>query len=155
MIKPSSKLSILTILALSLATCLFALCFRSYGHMHIRVVDAYTLMPIQGARVIIPDTGAQLTSDSTGSCVFTRIPIQKNRLHQRLLQRDKGECTIIALYAGYRPTVILNTQVEKNAMRNGPTIYMFPSELDDIAVAAIVESPEQEWIVRLVEKYTE
>ena len=56
--------------------------------------------------------------------------------------------------SGYRPTVILNTRVDKDKMRSGPTLYMFPEELDDIPVAAIVESPEQEWIIELVDKYS-
>ena len=140
--------------ALLAAMVLFFSVFRSFGHLHVRVVDAYTLMPIEHAKVIIPDINISRISDSTGSCVFTRIPLRKNNVHQRILKQDWGECTIIALYAGYRPTVILNSQVYKNQMRKGPTIYMFPEELDDIPVAAIVESPSQEWIIELVEKYS-
>ena len=140
--------------ALLAAMVLFFSVFRSFGHLHVRVVDAYTLMPIEHAKVIIPDINISRISDSTGSCVFTRIPLRKNNVHQRILNQDWGECTIIALYAGYRPTVILNSQVYKNQMRKGPTIYMFPEELDDIPVAAIVESPSQEWIIQLVEKYS-
>lgn len=136
------------------AVCLLISCLGSYGHLHIRVVDAYTLMPIDGARVIIPDIDKTLLSDSTGSCIFTGIPIRKNSLHQRLLSQNWGECTIISLYDGYRPTVMLNTRVDKNQMRSGPTVYMFPEELDDIEVAAIVESPDEEWISQLVEKYS-
>lgn len=142
------------IAALLAAAALFLCCFRNYGHLHIRVVDAYTLLPVEGAKVIIPDVKRALISDSTGSCVFSGIPIRENNLHQRLLPQDWGECTVIALYSGYRPTVILNTRVDKNKMRNGPTVYMFPEELDDIEVAAIVESPDNEWISQLVEQYS-
>ncbi len=154
MIKFKKFMPVLICLLLSLAVWLFLACFRSYGHLHIRVVDAYTLMPVEGARVIIPDAEIIHISDSTGSCFFTGIPIRKNSLHQRLVPQDWGECTIIALYEGYRPTVILNTRVDKDKMRNGPTVYMFPEELDDIEVAAIVESPDDEWISQLVEKYS-
>lgn len=155
LIRLLKRSSILIILMCAAVICVFAVCFRSYGHMHIRVVDAYTLIPIEGAQVIIPDTGSKLISDNTGSCIFTGIPLHKNHLHQRILQQDCGECTIIALYDGYRPTVILNARVEKGRMRNGPTMYMFPNELDDTNVAVIVESPDEEWIMRLVEKYAD
>jgi len=128
--------------------------FNGFGHLHIKVVDAYTLMPIENAAVIIPDVNKSLLSDSSGSCIFTGIPIRKNALQNRLLSQDWGECTIVSLYEGYRPTVILHAQVEKNIMRNGPTIYMFPEELDDIDIASIVESPDDEWLSQLVEKYS-
>ena len=155
MLRNSKKLLVLLIMvALSASVLAFLYCFKSYGHLHIRVVDAYTLMPVAGAKVIIPDADMTATSDNTGSCVFNGIPIRKNNLHHRLLQYEWGECTVIAMTSGYRPTVILNTRVDKDKMRSGPTVYMFPEELDDIPVAAIVESPEQEWIIELVDKYS-
>ena len=154
LIKLKRIIPVFLIIALFSALSLFFYCFRSYGHLDIRVVDAYTLMPLEGARVIIPDAERMIISDSTGSCVFTGIPIRKNNLHQRLVPYTWGECTIIALYSGYRPTVILNARVDKDQMRSGPTVYMFPEELDDIEVAAIVESPDDEWISQLVEKYS-
>lgn len=128
--------------------------FNGFGHLHIKVVDAYTLMPLENAAVIIPDVNKSLLSDSSGSCIFTGIPIRKNNLQNRLVSQNWGECTIISLYEGYRPTVILHAQLEKNIMRNGPTIYMFPEELDDIEIASIVESPDDEWLSQLVEKYS-
>ncbi len=136
------------------AAAVLVCCICGFGHLHVRVVDAYTLMPIQNAKVIIPDTGKMLMSDSSGSCIFTGIPIRKNNLHNKLVRQNWGECTIISLYDGYRPTVIFNTRVDKNIMRSGPTVYMFPEELDDIEIAAIVESPDNKWISRLVEKYS-
>ena len=154
MIKLKKLFPVLFCLILSLAAWLFLFCFRNYGHLHIRVVNAYTLMPVEGVRVVIPDAEKELVSDNTGSCVFTGMPIRKNSLHQRLVPQDWGECTVIASYGGYRPTVILNVRVDKDKMRNGPTVYMFPEELDDIEVAAIVESPDDEWLAQLVEKYS-
>jgi len=154
LIKLKRTIPVILIILLFAAVSLFLYCFKSYGHLDIRVVDAYTLMPLEGARVIIPDAERMIISDSTGSCVFTGIPIRKNNLHQRLVPQAWGECTVIALYSGYRPTVILNTRVDKDQMRSGPTVYMFPEELDDIEVAAIVESPDNEWISQLVEKYS-
>lgn len=138
------------------ASSVFALVrlFNGFGHLHIKVVDAYTLMPLENAAVIIPDVNKSLLSDSSGSCIFTGIPIRKNNLQNRLVSQNWGECTIISLYEGYRPTVILHAQLEKNIMRNGPTIYMFPEELDDIEIASIVESPDDEWLSQLVEKYS-
>ena len=144
---------ILLCIAVSSVVVLIRL-FNGFGHLHIKVVDAYTLMPIENAAVIIPDVNKSLLSDSSGSCIFTGIPIRKNALQNRLLSQDWGECTIVSLYEGYRPTVILHAQVEKNIMRNGPTIYMFPEELDDIDIASIVESPDDEWLSQLVEKYS-
>ena len=145
---------LIVIISLFISVLVFLSCFKSYGHLHIRVVDAYTLMPVAGARVIIPDADMTVISDNTGSCIFNGIPIRKNNLHHQLVHYDWGECTVIAMISGYRPTVILNTRVDKDKMRSGPTVYMFPEELDDIPVAAIVESPEQEWIIELVEKYS-
>ena len=144
---------ILLCIAVSSVVVLIRL-FNGFGHLHIKVVDAYTLMPLENAAVIIPDVNKSLLSDSSGSCIFTGIPIRKNALQSRLISQNWGECTIISLYEGYRPTVILHAQVEKNIMRNGPTIYMFPEELDDIDIASIVESPNDEWLSQLVEKYS-
>lgn len=155
MLTNSKKLlTILMAVLLLVSMLVFLYCFKDYGHLNVRVVDAYTLMPLKGAKVIIPDVHMAAESDNTGSCVFTGIPIRKNILHYRLIQYDWGECTIIATAAGYRPTVILNTRVDKDKMRSGPTVYMFPEEQDDIPVAPIVESPDMEWIIKLVEKYS-
>lgn len=142
------------IIALVCAAGVFFACFGSYGHLHIRVVDAYTLTPLRGARVIIPDIDKVIFSDDTGSCVFTGIPIRTNSLHRRLLAQSWGECTVISICEGYRPTVNLHTRVEKGRMRSGPAIYMFPEELDDIEVAVTAESPDEEWISELIEEYS-
>lgn len=155
LIKTRKLIPIIVFLFLAGAAFVFTKCFMSYGHLNIRVVDAYTLAPIEGAAVTVADVNKTLYSDSSGSCIFTGIPIRVNSLHQRLIPQAWGECTVISVFDGYRPTVILDTHVEKDRMRNGPTVYMFPKELDDIEVAAIVESPDNEWIAQLVEKYSE
>lgn len=148
-----SKIGLFIALLLTCTAVIFISSKLSYGHLHIRVVDAYTLEPLSGATIVIADTNKSSISDKTGSCIFTGVPIQANSLHQHLVSQSWGECTILAEYEGYRPTVILHAQVEKNQMRNGPTVYMFPTETDDIEVAVIAESPKDEWINQLVEKY--
>lgn len=135
------------------AAALFAagMAARSRGGLSIRVVDAYDLTPVKNAEIIIPSAGIFTETDASGLAAAT-LPIIKNGPQEKALSQWWGECTIIAGCPGYRPTVMLYAHVYRDKLRRA-VIYLFPEDKDGEEIITIAESPDEEWIKALVEKY--
>ena len=59
---------------------LFYLGRQSYGHLCIYVADAYTLSPLGGAVIVLPESGLQAETDEFGKADFFNVPVVKNRI---------------------------------------------------------------------------
>lgn len=134
---------------LSAAFILWRCLSGSYGHMYIRTVDAYTLSPLEGVRIFLPESGISATTDASGAAYITGIPVAKNPFSQRRVMQDWGECTVIALCDGYIPYALFYSHIYENRVQR-PVLYLFPEDSEEVRVTAVVESPDEEWILELI-----
>ena len=128
---------------------------KEYGHIRVSAVDAYTLNPIEGVMVVLPDSGLSAVTGRDGTVLISGIPIEKDRQQNRLLELHAGECTLLAYADGYLPYALLYMQVYPETIRKGPTLYMFPEGESSADIISVVETPEYSWIRELLAKYSE
>ena len=126
----------------------------SYGHLRIKVVDAYNLIPIEKALVSIAESDASLVTDASGVVFFQGLPLKTEKAKFGIPKKDWDECTLICQKEGYRPSVLFYAQVYKNKVRR-LTLYLFPEELDDTEIITISETPDEEWVKELVNNYSQ
>lgn len=146
----------LTLCAAAAITALF-LYFsqKEYGHIRVSAVDAYTLSPVEGAIILLPDYDLQARTGKDGTVLISGIPVERHFQQNELLAMEAGECTLLAYAEGYLPYALLYTQVYPGSVRQGPTLYLFPEGEDDIDIISVVETPEYSWIRKLLEKYSD
>ncbi len=128
---------------------------KEYGHIRVCAMDAYTLNPLEGVTVLLPDSGLSAVTGPNGEALITGIPIEKHRQQNKLLKQVAGECTLLAYADGYLPYALLYMQVNPGTVRSGPTLYMFPVGESSVDIISVVETPEYSWIRELLAKYLE
>ena len=117
------------------------------------VVDAYTLRPLENSTIIIPESGMQAVTDANGKAEFYGIPVEKDMVLNALLPIECGRVTLLVYREGYLPFALFYTQVYENRVRNGPTIYMFPTGTESgLEAITVIEAPAYEWVRELLEK---
>ena len=145
----------IVMVAVVIAAVLFWFYFgRSYGHLRVKVVDAYNLVPIEEAFVSVAEKDASAITDSSGIAYFQGLPLKIQAAKFGIPEKNWDEFTLICQKDGYRPSVLFYTQVYENKVRR-LTLYLFPEELDDTEIITMSESPDQEWIKELVNNYSQ
>ncbi|HMM30313.1 MAG TPA: hypothetical protein PKB13_00910 [Clostridia bacterium] len=133
---------------------IFLLMQKPHGHMEVSVVDAYTLRPLENSTIVIPENGMQAVTDANGKAQFYGIAIEKDATLNALLPMDCGRITLLVYREGYLPFALFYTQLYENRVRNGPTIYMFPTGTESgLEAITVIEAPAYEWVRELLEKY--
>jgi len=143
---------LLILLALAAGLLLWRQAAGRYGHLEVRVVDAYTLSPIEGAWVAIPGQKMAQATDSAGEAAFMGLSIRANPALKGIDAPPFGECALLSTMEGYRPTILFYAHVFEGQVRR-TTIYMFPEEKDDTEIITISETPEEAWLKLFVERY--
>ncbi|MDR0839826.1 MAG: carboxypeptidase-like regulatory domain-containing protein [Christensenellaceae bacterium] len=127
---------------------------REYGHLDVSVIDAYTLQPLAGAVLVVPESDQSARTDFDGRAQIFGVPILRTLAQSKLLPESYGTCTLLVYHEGYVPYALMFLRVPAGQMRNGPTIHMFPEgEGDGLRATTVVESPDYDWVCKLVEKY--
>lgn len=130
--------------------CLFFGAKRSYGHICVYAVDAYSGKAVEGAVVILPESGMQAQTDSDGKAMFFHVPVEKNPLQNRLLEQDFGQSSILCYKEGYHPYALFYAQIPKARVREGPTLYLFP---EGTQAGCVIEAPPEGWVEELIKLY--
>ncbi|HWR18499.1 MAG TPA: hypothetical protein VN608_02685 [Clostridia bacterium] len=133
---------------------LFLLLQKPHGHLEVTVVDAYTLRPLENTSVVIPESGITAVTDANGKALLKGIRVEKDSTLNALLPMDCGRVTLLVYRDGYLPFALFYTQVYENRIRNGPTIYMFPTGTESgIEAITVIEAPAYLWVKELLENY--
>ena len=147
--------------AILLALALFARCGElspareaagKTGGMRVRVVDGYTDKPIEGAEVVVPETGARYHTDARGKTPKLNLPVIRDSEYDLLLENEQGRATLIVFAEGYTPYLLLYARVTPQKEREGPTVRLFPDD-GTLPVFTVIEAPPPEWAEELVDKY--
>lgn len=129
---------VLAVLAAAHVIMLAGFGAKEYGHLAVNVVDAYTLIPVNGAYVACRETGEGAYA-SSGQVKLFSIDAEPKELGA-----GYGEATLVAYAEGYMPSIMLRVHIYAGRVRSGPTIYMFPKgSEEDISVTVFSEAPDE------------
>ena len=127
---------------------------RHYGYIQPQVVDGFSEEPIEGAAVVIPETGQQFITARDGMTAVIRIPIQEDVHFAEISPKPWGEITLIVYREGYVEYALFHVHVWEDQTRKGPKILLFPQvEGEKHEPFTVVEGPHRLWVRELVEKY--
>lgn len=127
---------------------------RHYGYIQPQVLDGFTEEPIEGAVVVIPETGQQFITSDDGQTATIKIPVMEDQHFAGFAPKPWSEVTLIVYKEGYLEYVLFHTHVWENQTRKGPRILLFPkTEGQDDEPFSIVESPHRIWVKDLVDKF--
>ncbi|MBE3101448.1 MAG: hypothetical protein IMZ47_04160 [Firmicutes bacterium] len=125
-----------------------------YGYMQPQVVDGFSEEPIEGATVVIPETGQKFVTSKDGLTALIQVPVLDDKHFADISPKPWGEVTLIVYKKGYIEYVLFYTHVWESQTRKGPKVLLFPEvEGDRNEPFAIVEGPHRLWVNELVEKY--
>lgn len=130
---------------------LFYIRQKPSGHLRLHVVDAYSLLPLADACVVLPEAALSGRTGSDGMLDITNIPVRIDSPRSALWPSDLGETTVLCYRAEYRPYALFFAQIRPDAVRN-LTLYLFPVE-DDRSPTTVVEAPPETWVEELVEMH--
>ena len=119
-----------------------------------QVLDGDTDLPLEGCTVVIPETGAYMTTDAEGKTPQMTLPATPEDPVNGMPQKDWNEITILVYKDGYIPYALFHVQVWEDVSREGPKIYMFPDDgSTDGRAFSIIEGPDRGWVETLIDKY--
>ena len=135
-----------------LAAPLFA-CGSSagYGEVTVRVCDGYTDLPIVGACVTVPETGASFTTSPDGRTGAMLLPVIPDAEYEHILPSGTGRVTLIVTAEGFTPCLMLYVRVSSGMSRE-ISVLLFPAD-GSLSVFPLIEAPDEDWCLGVVEKY--
>ena len=116
-----------------------------------KVIDGRTGLPIEGAVVIIPETGKSYQTDHKGEIEAIRIPYSAKSDYDSILPKNWCEVTLLAYAEGYAPYALFYLQLQEGSLREGPVVMLFPGEQDPFS---IIEGPPDWWVSELLKKFS-
>ncbi len=125
---------------------------RETGTVSFTVVDGLNGLPVEGVRVVLPESGGESITDSDGHTQKLEVPIIKNSKEQ--LPCDFGTFTVLAFKENYNDYALFYARLEANEERN-MKIFMFMTDtpLSNGAPLSTVESPDKEWVEQIIRQY--
>lgn len=127
---------------------------RHYGYIQPQVVDGFSEEPIEGASVVIPETGQRFVTAKDGLTAIIKVPIKEDVHFAEISPKPWSEITLITYKEGYVEYVLFHTHVWEDQTRKGPRIMLFPQvEGEKHEPFSVVEGPHRLWVKELVEKY--
>ena len=121
------------------------------GYLYINVFDGFTSLPIENARVVIPEIDSEFYTDDNGSTDKIKVPLLMDTHFNSIHKQEYGTITVIVYADGYTPYALFFTQIYKNETRS-PNIWLF--EDDGAKPFIIIESPNELWAYELINKYS-
>lgn len=140
----------------ALLFCVLTLFFQKdspHGHLRVMVLDAYTLVPVPDALVLLPESGISGYTDAQGCITLFNIPVVYNAAQSATLAQDWGETSLLVYKEGYRSYALFYVHVPEGKVRIGPTIYLFPDNEEYDGPITVIEAPDDDWVEELLEKY--
>ncbi|MBQ3551882.1 MAG: hypothetical protein IJA35_01805 [Clostridia bacterium] len=149
---PFIKSCLITLIMIGMIMMLFTSgCIEKRSSLQVRVLDAFSASPISNAHVIIAETGDEFITHEKGFTEEFSVRVYDYEGHLPLSQ-NWGELTLIVYADGYLDLVLFHLTVYPNKLRN-VTLYLFPDDgSTDHAPISIIESPNDEWVKKLVDE---
>ncbi len=128
--------------------------YPPFGDIVVEVLDGTTLKPIEGADVIVVETGGRYKTQADGKTPVIRVPIFEDPVFSDILKKPWGEITLIVHKKGYADYVLFHTQIWESGRRQGPRVLLFETgDGEDARPFVIVEGPQRLWVEELIKKF--
>ncbi|MGI6160875.1 MAG: hypothetical protein ACOYJD_02485 [Christensenellales bacterium] len=123
--------------------------------VNVQVVDGKTLTPLEGARVVIIETGEEYFTAKDGYTGVITVPVIRDSRFDKAVAQPWGEINMIIFMDGYLPYALFHAMVFPGQLRQGPQILLFTEKDAPSAMPfTIVEAPHKQWVNALIEKYS-
>ena len=127
---------------------------RGTAGLQLSVVEGFTETPIEGAAVIIIETGEIYYTDETGNTDVIQVPFIRDTRYDDILSKPWGEVSLIVYKDGYVPYALFYLQVLENETRQGVKILLFSDDqTQSDEPFAIIEGPNRLWVDALIKMY--
>lgn len=115
------------------------------GSVVFTVVDGITGLPIEGARVVLPENKCEFTTDSLGKTEEMSVSVSRDDRYT--YPQEYGTFSVLAFKEGYSDYALFYAQIRPDEKRN-MKIFMFSSDspLSKGLPIAIIESPDDDWV---------
>lgn len=141
--------------ALALGSLLLAGCarHRETGALCVQVTDGWTGAAIENARVVIPEAGGVCTTDCNGRTEPIPVPILRDDRYRGVCPQDWGTVTVLVYAEGYYACALFHARVEPDAVRKDLPIRLFRGDGTLDTPFSLIESPDNDWVARLLSRY--
>jgi hypothetical protein len=133
-----------------------AMAFGTSGNakVTVSVVEGYTDTPIEGAKVVILETGKTYTTDANGNTEIIEVPVIRDTRFDKIIPKPWGEVSLIVYKDGFLPYALFYLQVIGGETRKGVKILLFESgSTGNPEPFSIIEGPNRLWVDELVKRY--
>lgn len=115
------------------------------GSVIFTVVDGITGLPIEGARVVLPENKCEFTTDDLGKTEEMNVEVSRDDRYT--YPQEYGTFSVLAFKEGYSDYALFYAQIRPGEKRN-MKIFMFSSDspLSKGLPIAIIESPDDDWV---------
>lgn len=126
---------------------------KTHGSFNIKVVDAYTNMPLEKALIVVAENDLYFTTDEHGRAFCSNISFVDTSPFKALKNTESSTVTLLCYKSGYLDFVLFNAAVSSVGIGE-KTLYMFPvSGEGERTFIAMNETPNDEFAKKLLEKY--
>ena len=120
----------------------------------VNVVEGYTETPIEGASVVVVETGQVYSTDASGYTEVMEVPVIRDTRYDDILSKSWGEITLIIYKDGFVPYALFYLQVAAGETREGVKILLFEQgDTESSEPFSIIEGPNRVWVDALIEMY--
>lgn len=122
------------------------------GEVNFTVVDGFSGMPIENAKIVIPEGNLTGITDSLGKCNINNVPIFYDERYP--IKQGYGTFSVLGYKEGYNDYALFFAHLKEGELRN-IKIYMFTVDtpFGSGTPLSTIESPDNEWVAELLEKY--
>ena len=124
------------------------------GSLSVCVLDGWSEQPIEGARVVIPETGDVTDTDAAGKTELLTVPVLYDRHFAGILPQPWGTVTVLVYADGYYALALYGVQIQKDVCRSDITVRLFPGDgsMGDTPFQ-LVESHDSAWVSEMLRRY--
>lgn len=120
----------------------------------VSVVEGYTETPVDGACVVVVETGKIYQTSEDGMTPKIDVPVIRDSRFDSIMQKPWGEITLIVYKEGFVPYALFYLQVLGGQTREGVKILLFEEgQTESAEPFSIIEGPNRVWVDALVEMY--
>ena len=119
--------------------------------LYVRVLEGFTGEPVTGAAVTVPEAGLTCLTGTDGMTDGMPVPVIPDAEYEALLPSGTGRATVLVTAPGFTPCLLLYARTEPNEART-VELLLFPDD-GSLPVFTMVESPDNDWCLRLAQKY--
>lgn len=125
---------------------------QAVGEVNFTVLDGFSGLPVENVRLVIPEGNLEGYTDSSGKCLIKNVPIVFDERYP--IKQGYGTFSVLGYKEGYNDYALFFAQLQKDQSRN-LKIYMFmvDTPFSSGTPLSTIESPDNDWVKELVEKY--